>query len=454
MNIELLKGKCDELIRDYAKSFDVLYDLDCTKTKDNVIWTLNLQTIKIEFVYTIKNKLTVPVSTLFCTIFLDKNDLPYHLTQIIDYLGIDDYHSYIFSCIENEKRLTDCFNELTGFLDKNLPAITNLVTSGFDFSGKRKAETTRVLKLRSEEELEFGLICTFDNQIARYTDFPAYKFFLKGNYPRSLKQYYKLQKKNTLYDYESKLVSFMERLLKSGETFEAVRPECASLLEAQKYNGSSKRDALSLLLSMVIAYFALLIPISIIVFVVFTYLYHGTLFEFDPLEQLYLFFLTPAIPAICGGIAIVDKVSIWLSKDKKSARDFSEILLPPKTKKAVRILTLLAFSFAVCFSFFIELSGVKCYEEYMLCNVSESDFKFEFERYNYNDVEEIYKVDGVYNEYTDETMDVEAYVIRFKNGDVNTYDYLELQQVEDTLLPQICKYYRGEVRHVKSDLDI
>ena len=90
----------------------------------------------------------------------------------------------------------------------------------------------------------------------------------------------------------------------------------------------------------------------------------------------------------------------------------------------------------------------------MLCNVSESDFKFEFERYNYNDVEEIYKVDGVYNEYTDEIMDVEAYVIRFKNGDVNTYDYLELQQVEDTLLPQICKYYQGEIRHVKSDLDI
>lgn len=456
MDITKLKDKCDELIQEYAKTLQSEYYVDCVENKKRAFWTITLQTVKIEFVYTLKGSLNAPVSTLFCCIYLEKNDpFPYHIHQVIDYLGLEDYHCYTFSFIENETRLCACFNTIKGFLNDNLPSITKLVISGFDFHGKRNNEVMRVMKLKNESDLEtFALSMTFDNQIARYGDFPAYNFFLKGQYEKSLKQYYKLQKRNTLYDYEIKLVSLMEHLLKTGEQYEAIKPETASMIEVKKYNNSSKRDALALPLSFLIAYGVLLIPFSIVTFIVLKIIYQGAIISPGFAEQLIWILLIPAMPALVGGLFIIDKVSIYIDKNRQSARDFFEILSSPKTQKTIRIISVILFVIATIFSYAMTVPRAKCYEEYMLCNMSESDFKYDFQRYDYSDIEEIYKIDGTYNKYSGKIIDREAYIIRFKSKDINTDYYLEFKDVEQTLIPQISKYYDGEIKYAKTDLDV
>lgn len=455
MNTVLIKEKCDKLIKDFALELGCVYPVEIFENKKNTTWNITLNTIKISFTYFTGSKLTIPNSTLFCELYLEKNsDFPYSIYQVIDYLGIDDFRCYNFGFIENEERAEACFNTIAYFIKDNLNAINELSVSDFDFKEKRKSEIKRVLKITDDKVDEFAYAITNENQIARYTDYPAYKLFLKGEYKKSLKHYYKLKKKNTCYDYELKLIDFMEQLLIDNEQYEAISTECASMLVAQNHNGTSKTDLMAMLVSVLVAYAILITPLIILYILIFWLFNRGTIFEFSVAEAVILAAICTVVPAIFGGFGFVDKIKVLISKNKQEAADFIEVLNPPKTKKFAQITSIIMIVLSVFFGFMISTPQAKCYEDYMLCDIANSDFAHEYERYNYSDVKSIYKIDGVYNEHTDKIMNEEAYIIRFSNGDVNTYYYLEFDDVNETLLPQIQKYYKGDIEHKASDLDL
>ena len=445
------------MIAEYSKNLDGEYSVDYTERKKEAVWTVTMPVLKLEFIYTLKKNVLIPTSTLYCNVYLEKNsNNPYTVYQIIDYLGLEDYHCYTFSYIESEERLCACFNALKGFLNANLQSVERLAISGFDFKEKRLNETKRVLKDNEiDSGNDFAIHFTLENQIARYTDFPAYKLFLKGQYEKSLKLYYKLKKKNTLYDYEIKLIGFMEKLMEKGERYEAITLETASLLKAEKYGESPQGYGSAILLSVLLVYLILLIPFSVIIVFLFKYLYSGTVLGPNEMQILFSIFLMPLIPAVFIGIAFSDKIYLRKNKNNKDAQNFYYITFSPKSNAFAKfVCIIMSVVTAFIFSVLMIAPQIKCYEEYMVCNISEKDFQFDYQRYNYSDIKEIYKVDGIYNEYTGKIIDRQSFVIRFSNGDVNTDSYLEFYESEQQLLPQITKFYKGKIKYAKTNLDV
>ncbi len=453
MDIKLLKKECDRLVREYAEKLGNP-DVSVEENKKLITWKIYLKTINLEFSYTLKNSSLIPVSTLFCSVYLQKNaEVPYNLNQVIDYLDVEDFHCYTFSYIENTQRLASCFHTITKFIDEHYDAMNHLVVSDLDFSEIRFEEAKRVLEANTEKEeksvKKTGYSVLYENQLIRYTDFPAYKCFLKGDYVRSLKQYNKLKKKNTLYRYEEKLVDFMEKLVENGEVYEAVNEDCASILKAEHYNGTSKTDAKAFILSVLLMYAAFFVPIMIIVLLLYRFYQNDTLF-YDYAEPMIWSAIIAVIPSIFAGVSIVDNVKMKISKDKESVRDFDEIFNPPKTKKAAKILTVIMLIVSLFFGFMIAKPVTKCYDDYMLCDVSENIFTPDYVRYNYKDINHIYHINRIYIESTEKYIDADSYVFVFDDDEFLTYYYFETDDVEKKLLPQIEKVYNGEIRHIDS----
>lgn len=350
MNIEAISNELNNLINSFSNEIKAL-DVYNEESKNTKWWTITLQTIKIEFTYTKKESNMVPISSLLCSFYLEKNgEDPYTIEQVVDYLNIEDFKCYNFSFIENEKRLTNCFNEIRSFILDNLNAINELVVGDFNFAEARNEEYKRIGKTDELNELIYPIL--FENQCARYTNFPAYKFFLQGDYQSSLKIYHKLMNKNSLYDYEKKLVAFMERLVENGEEFEAIKPECASMIKVKEYDGTSLKSAKILLASFATAFAIMLVPLTVLL----QALYHiytvnsgfSSAFEaFGAAVELAI------ITAFCLGLAICDKVMIKISKDKEEAREFANVLLPKGTKIFAQIVSAIAIIGAVVACFLI-----------------------------------------------------------------------------------------------------
>ena len=240
-----------------------------------------------------------------------------------------------------------------------------------------------------------------------------------------------MKKKNTLYDYEIKLIGFMEKLMEKGERYEAITLETASLLKAEKYGESPQGYGSAILLSVLLVYLIL------VVFLV-KYLYSGTVLGPNEMQILFSIFLMPLIPAVFIGIAFSDKIYLRKNKNNKDAQNFYYITFSPKSNAFAKfVCIIMSVVTAFIFSVLMIAPQIKCYEEYMVCNISE-----------------IYKVDGIYNEYTGKIIDRQSFVIRFSNGDVNTDSYLEFYESEQQLLPQITKFYKGKIKYAKTNLDV
>ncbi len=89
MDIKLLKKECDRLVREYAEKLGNP-DVSVEENKKLITWKIYLKTINLAFSYTLKNSSLIPVSTLFCSVYLQKNaEVPYNLNQVIDYLDVE-----------------------------------------------------------------------------------------------------------------------------------------------------------------------------------------------------------------------------------------------------------------------------------------------------------------------------------------------------------------------------
>lgn len=461
MDTQVISKEFSRLIKEYERSLPNSYGVEEYDEKKTCCWEINLPVIKLQFIYTKKQTNGfLPASTLLCNIFLDKNDnSPYSLFQVIDYLNIQDYHSYVFSYIETTERLEICFEKIKNFLDKHLDEISQLAQSNFDFKQIRDEEYKRIFLSKKQQNQPLdsvNQVFTYDfalyHQAVRYTDFPAYLAFLNGDYKKSLKLYGKI-KKEKLYNYEIKLIEFIESLVEADEQFEAIESKCASLIEAQKHKGATPKELLVLVCSWLITYFVLVIPYAILFCSLYLVARKGTIIPTNIMEMLCFSLLLPAVPSIFGGIAIGDKVQLWLSKDKTSAQNFSEVFLPKGTKKAAYIITYIMILLTTVIGLLAFSPTYKCYETYMICDVGDSDFSREFEAYNYKDIKEIYFADKVFNPYTEKEIDRSTYIFVFKNGVISSDDY-NTEEFEKYVLPKLQSNYDGEIKHVKIDTEV
>ncbi|MFR5875636.1 MAG: hypothetical protein ACLUFN_04020 [Eubacterium sp.] len=436
-------------------------DVQFTENKKESVWTVTLNLIKLQFVYTKKERLNQPISTLYCKIFLEKNSkMFFHIPQIIDYLNINDFHCYYFSFIENDDRMRACFDTISDFIYNNFKAVNELAMNGDKYNKLLLEELMHIADLTDKDfpdnsdEKNFFTEKLLDFvsklQVNHYTRFEAYDYFLQGLYSKSLKSYEKSSKHTELLNYEKKLIDFIITIEDNETAFEAVAPECASMLEVKKYNGTSKADKLSMLLSFIICWVALTIPIVIIMIIV-NHCYYSSTVLCDAVSTAYAPVIS-GLPAVFAGIAVVDKVQFLIHKDKSAAKDFSEILNPPKALSAAKIIAVILAAASLIFYAFVFQPYMKCYDGYMLVDNSEGLFQ-KYERYEYSDIKAIYHVRGRYNPFGD-YIDRESYILCFDNDKIDTDAFaFSDEEIQNELLPLFDDYI-DEIQNIKTERDI
>ena len=421
------------LVNDYASHVDAL-DTSFEETKEFASWSVVLNLIKIEFVYTKTERADCPVSTLFCRIYLHKNSsLSYHIPEIIDYLNIDDFHCYYFPYIENEERLTACFDYLCQFLNMHIKDIELLGNECDKWDDKKLEIIKRTNKIKEsdiptnkdEREAYFSFLFALEDwlYIARFTNFPAYRFFLNGQYEKSIKKYAKV---NGLFPYEEKLISFM----KSTEpTFKAISPECNTRKAVKNYN-ASKKDLFGMIISWIICIIVLAIPFSLAIIIV-NAVYEAKTVYADTIS-VWNAFLFSGVPGVLFGIMFKNKISGFFNKQSKEAKDFEDILIPKSTMTAIKIFGSVILC-AIIFLFAITVKPVFLVYDSTISYSSTKDTN----TYEISEIEKIYHINGRYNS-DGEYIARGSFVLVFKDGtqiDTDTFVNSNEKHIEKHLLP-------------------
>lgn len=136
-------------------------------------------------------------------------------------------------------------------------------------------------------------------------------------------------------------------------------------------------------------------------------------------------------------------IRIFFKKEQTGFLGYDDIVNNDKTNKFINIV----FEIVLILSFAMNIC---CYEDKMVYMPAEKLFYFEKRTKYYKDKEEVYLVDGLYNDYGD-WIDRSFYVICFKDGTkFNTDAFISEEETREKLLPVIEKYY-DELLHVKTE---
>lgn len=450
MTVDKLISNLNETVRKYAASKDAL-TVEYYSDKRIASWTVEFKLIRVQFMLTKKEKLFLPVSTLFCHVFLDKNDYCYyHISELCEYLGLDDFRCYIFPYIENAERLNNCFNVIAGFLDENESGIDALALESDTYKEKKIADAKKVLKQKDpgayidEEDVYYGTMLINYNSLMlmRLSKHPAYIAFLKGDYQRALKKYSKIKR---LFSYERRLVDFISSL--RGH-YDAITPECSSYFNAEEIFGNEsvlKAFVLSVVIG--VAAFSLLFAL-IIVLMNICYI-SGTLYA-DTIPVTHAVLLG-ALPGLFIGIRYTTKMAGIIQKKRKQAEELEGILVSRRLSKTIIVLCVILTVILVALLFRVGRPTIRAFEDHFQYSEFNSFFSG-YEKYDYEEVKSVYHIEGRYN-YRGEFINRDSFVIVLADGkmiDTDSFNDDSVSSVEKSLIP----LFNKEVVNVRSKEDI
>lgn len=434
--------------------------LDCELGENKSIYSYKIygKLLAIEFVYTKKEKLFAPASTLFCRIYLNKNNyFPYHFPELMDELNLDDFRSWYFPHIENEQRLNDCFETLAGMIKEYLPKIYELaidVTKRKEVEKSMLDERLRILNLKESDVPEDDneiflmriaglcenrfLMCLASNS--------AYNCFVEGKYEKAIKQYEKLIKNDSITRYEKRIYIFMKNSLNdNGEIYEAMPLKCNAESMAKTHN-SSKEYVVEVGAYIGVGYVAMTIFFMEIIF-----LYN----IFSGLNSIYMAgmkwywgFIWGVLPGMFFGIAFRRKIAgVFIKKKAQEILDFDDIFNSNATNKLAKGACYVTFVLSLVAVVAILHMNVRFYSDHLIYASGESVFS-KPERYEYSDIEEIYCVEGRYNDW-DEWIDRGSYILKIKDGTLIDLDeFASKKETEKRIIPIIDEFV-PDIKYVK-----
>ena len=415
MRIEELKQQFMALCRPLADRPDVLHT-EFEEDKRACLFTMLLRNTKIQLVYCWKWENIAPPSVLYCRVYLNKNvPLYLHLPELICALEVQDFRACYYPCIENTRRMCDCFGALMAVVNDYIPKAEALALSGrgdeimkhqfqVDFWGNNLDQDDKSWHYYDPDAR--SVMETMDRlseciMVDRFSALDAYRDFLTGDWEKSLKKYKKIEK-GGLSKYEKDLCAFMAQ--PENRAFQPMPPECMAILDYRKIASGSIRDLGYMLLTA--------IPFGIVFCVVIALanklLSIGTIF----------FFGTPPlcgmIPGLaCGvfGYILFQKPILRLMKRQKEL-DFVEMLdHHPNIKKLAAIIFALVLVGSICFSIGLPLMGARFYEDHAVISIE----GIWDQRVEYSQVSEIYYIHGRYNDYGD-LIHRPSYVLLLQHG--------------------------------------
>lgn len=460
MEINSLVKVCDASVREFADKISAI-DVDFAGSQSGAAWEIILNLVKIQFVYEKKESLETPTSSLFCAVRLQKNhEEIWHIPQIVHYLGLKDFRCFYFSQIESDERMKACFGVLADFIIQHLDDINGLAINYDVYLERSFEEAKRIFEIKEKvipenlnEFEDFRLFFNFelsDFQLRHYFRFDGYQYFLQGKYNKALAKYEEYSKHNKLPFYDEQLLDFIRHLIERQESFEAVSPECASMLTAKKYDGTSKSDRMAFVIALLVSFAALTLPMMILMAVVNQY-YRMTTLYCDGLGFVWAPVFT-AVPTVFLAASLSNSISIRLNKNPHEALNFADLKHSSVWSKETGILAAVVMVLSLAIYGLLFQPYIKCYDEYMIVNVTE-EFLPEYKRFEYKDVRAIYHVDGRYNVYGD-YIDRSSYILRFDECDIDTDGYMFSEEaIQNEFLPLFDQYIE-RVQYVDTDKDI
>lgn len=437
-------SRCEE----YAKSINAM----STKTvseKKTTFFTINLPSIKLQFIYGKKRGTFNLPSTIFVRVYFNKNtNLFYHIPEILAFLKIDDYRACYFPYIESEERMNCCFDALTSVINSHLEDFES-ITQNFRHEELRKYQFECIKKMYNlkdsdldNEETYIMLIETSEAMtfLSRCTVFEPYYELCCGNREKAIKKYEKLNEKEKLFDYEKKLLEFIKN--PENADFKPVSDECFSYKTAKKQIlGNNLFSVKSLLFSLGVT-----VPVFFIVaFVIEKIMSAGAVASYGCPWWATLIFAV--ISSLTVTIGYSDKIAKLVGdKGRKSREEYNGVLESKLSKDISEIifrsLSVILFLFVILLSFLT--TGV--YDTYI--ETPSNDGVFKTTRIEYKDIEKIYYMKARYNDYGDR-IERPSYVLILNDGTIFDFDLINTaEETEKDVLPLLEKY---ELEVIKVD---
>ena len=428
-----------QLVFDFSHDTNAL-EVAFEENKKLAEWTVKYNIVKLQFVLTKKETVLCPVSTLFCRIYLGKNELFfYHIPEIAEYLEPDNYKCYYFPYIESEERLDACFSVLAAFLKKHYGKINEMAKSA-EMSSKIKEEKQKeVIRLftqkEPEKELPEVILYGYETYVLlpRYAADSTYREFLCGEYEKALQLYDKMEAKGRLTNYEMRLYAFIKELKTS---YEALPDECNTLLDSREVTSPSA-EGKRILRAAIVCELVLGMLFSAIVAVVNAILSSGTVYYLG--MPWYVGFLFAGVPAVFGGIVLRNGIG-------KQTSTFDKLINPAWAEPFARIVFVVALGGMLFLCFCLSFASTAFYKEHMTYNEGEALLPTEITTCYYAELKQVYYSEGVYNDYGD-SINRPAYLFEFEDGTVwNSDGFTSVKEVEEHIHSIVDLYYKQIVR--------
>ena len=451
MRIEELKQQFMALCRPLADRPDVLYT-EFEEDKRACLFTMLLRNTKIQLVYCWKWEDLAPPSVLYCRVYLNKNvPLYLHLPELICALEAQDFRACYYPCIENARRMGNCFRALMAVVDDYIPKAEALAVSGrgdeimkrqfqVDFWGNDLGQEDKSWHYYDPDSR--SVMETMDRlseciMVDRFSGMDAYMAFLTGNWKKSLEKYKKLEK-GGLSKYEKDLCDFMSHPENRG--YHAMPPECLAILDYRKVSSGSIRDLGYMLLTA--------IPFSLlfcaIIVLANRLLSLGTAFFFGapPLCGL--------IPGLACGVFgyILFQKPILRGLKRYKELEFAEMLdHHPKIRKLAAMVFALVLAGSMVFSIGLPLMGARFYKDHAVISVE----GIWDQRVEYDQIGQIYYIHGRYNDYGD-LIHRPSYVLLLQHGTTIDLDCTASVEKQKEVIETIFSDFT--VFEVESDQDL
>ena len=403
------------------------------------IYTMTLDKVKIEIVYHKKKSIFIPISTLYCKVYVDRDsEVYYHLPEIIGFLNNKDFRCCYFPYIENIYRMNNCFQQLFEILNDTILYIGNMNHDEkyklFEF---QKDFLIKAFEI-SEDEYEG----TFERRFYdknyypyRFTCFDGYLDFLNNDYDKSIIKYEKVQKKDVLCAYESQLMEYMQH----NQSYDAIPLDCYSRKNVDPYIKGTKEFKELFICTLIFSIPTCLLGV-LILFVYQYFMSKNTIVCFGC--EWYWGILLGLLPGLFGGLEF-RRVILNLLK-KNQYLEYDDIINGEFTNKLARysFIASLIFSIFMCSVFMADIT--RFYDDYF--DIAGEDL-FSHVIYEYKDVEDVYYLKTKVND-DNEIIDHGFYVFYMKND-----DYVDLVLNEEKIelvLPLLNK----EIKVVESNKDL
>lgn len=417
--------------------------VDFTDEKKRAIWSLKYNIIKLEFVFTKKEKIVCPKHTLFCRVYFGKNEMYYfHLPELMSYIEPDNFQCYYYPYIESTERLEACFAMLSDFLYRNYSRINELAKSTEDSEKIKADKLTDMLSVYlsevPEKELEADMWQLYEDFVLllRYTGEGAYRALLMGNDEVAFKQYAQMEKKGQLTAYEKRLYAFLQT--EEGEY--VILPDACNGLKRVKQWDNPNKEGLSILLMGLVYELVFGVIYSVIIAVINAVLGEGAgYYAGTPWGVGFVF---AGLPAVFGGSAHRHLARRFMEKEAfEDGLRLEKMINPTWIEPFARIVFVIAFVGSFVVNVQVAFCSTSFYDTYLSFDRNEGFFEREVVSCEYSKLENVYYSEGLYNVYGD-YIGRPSYLLEFKDGIVWDSDgYMEIEAFEKNVLPILEVYY-------------